>query len=109
MNIIGKAAQNGKQLFVVGKCKTQLKKRDVDGFLKNLNIIKVTLNQELLPILVTYQASPQVQNYVQQKGIKLYFSYQFPVQKVKKHSFPKPALMYVGQVSHLAEQNRPLK
>ncbi len=79
INIIAKASCNGKEVYVLGECKTQLKKRDVDKFLKNLAKIKETLGTEVVPILVAYQASPPVRNYAEQKGVKVYFSYQFPL------------------------------
>ncbi len=78
INIIGKAERNGHEIWIIGECKTQLKKKDVDKFLKTLNEIKELLGQEVFPVLVTYQAPPQVQRYVKEKGLDLYFSYQFP-------------------------------
>ena len=79
VNILGKAAQDGKKFVIIGECKTQLKKEDINKFLKTLNLLKDIFTEEIFPVLVTYQASPQVQNYVRQKGLKLYFSYQFPL------------------------------
>jgi myosin heavy subunit len=79
VNIIGKAKRNGKEIWIIGECKTQLKKKDVDKFLKFLREIKDLLGKDIFPVLVTYQAPPQVQRYVKEKGIDLYFSYQFPL------------------------------
>ena len=79
VNILGKAVQDGKKFVIIGECKTQLKKEDINKFLKTLNLLKDIFTEEIFPVLVTYQASPQVQNYVRQKGLKLYFSYQFPL------------------------------
>jgi len=79
INIIGKAAQNGNKIWIVGECKTQLKKRDVDKFLKTLDKAREILGGDLLPVIVVYQASPQLQNYVKEKEIRLYFSYQLPL------------------------------
>ncbi|WP_461833383.1 hypothetical protein [Desulfothermus sp.] len=79
LNIIGKAKRNGNTIWVVGECKTQLKKRDVDNFLKTISKVKDFIGTEIFPVLVTYQSSPPVQRYVKEKGIDLYFSYQFPI------------------------------
>ena len=79
VNILGKAVQDGKKFVIIGECKTQLKKEDINKFLKTLNLLKDIFTEEIFPVLVTYHASPQVQNYVRQKGLKLYFSYQFPL------------------------------
>ncbi|GAB6163960.1 hypothetical protein JCM12298_31200 [Desulfothermus naphthae] len=76
LNIIGKGRKNGTPVWILGECKTQLRKKDVDSFLKKISRIEHLFPGERLIIMVTYQTSPQVRNYVQQKGIKLYFSYQ---------------------------------
>ena len=79
VNIIGKGSRNGEEYFIIGECKTQLKKRDVDQFIKNLSRIKEILGENIIPVLVTYQTSPQVREYVKKKNINLYFSYQLPL------------------------------
>ncbi len=78
-NIIGKARKNGKNLWIIGECKTQLKKKDVDAFLKELKKLDKVIKGEKIPLIVTYQASPPVRKYTEEKGIKLYFSYQMPM------------------------------
>ncbi len=77
VNIIGKGRRNGDHVWIIGDCKTQFKKRDVDNFLKRVSKIEDVLSGDKLLIAVTYQTSPQVQRYLKEKGIKLYFSYQF--------------------------------
>jgi len=76
LNIIGKGKKNGTSVWILGECKTQLRKKDIDSFLKKLSRIEHLFPGEKLLIIITYQTSPQVRNYVQQKGIKLYFPYQ---------------------------------
>ena len=76
LNIIGKGRRNGTSVWILGECKTQLRKKDVDSFLKKISRIEHLFPGERLLIMVTYQTSPQIRDYVQQKGIKLYFSYQ---------------------------------
>lgn len=77
INIIGRGRQNGNQVWILGECKTQLKKRDVDGFLKLMNRIALLFPGDKLYVMVTHQASPRVKEYLQGKGLSLYFSYQF--------------------------------
>jgi type I site-specific restriction endonuclease len=79
VNIIGKGKRDGRDVWIVGDCKTQLKKRDVDEFLKILKQIEESISGDKLPIIVTYQTSPLVRNYIKERGLKLYFSYQFPL------------------------------
>ncbi len=79
VNILGRAAQNGREIWIIGECKTQLKKRDVDRFLKTISKAREILGEDILPVMVAYHASPQLQRYVKEKNIHLYFSYQFPL------------------------------
>ncbi len=79
INIIGRARGNGKEVWVIGDCKSQLKKGDVDHFLKSIKMIEPYVSGEKVIVAVTYQAPPLVRNYVEQKGIKLYFSYELPL------------------------------
>ena len=79
LNIIGKGRKNGKEIWILGECKSQLKKRDVDTFLSRIKRLEKYLPGEKLLLLVTYQTSPQVERYVEEKGLKLYYSYQFPM------------------------------
>jgi DNA repair ATPase RecN len=79
VNIIGKARKDGKEMWIIGECKSQLKKVDIDEFLKSIKRIEDFLKGEKLLIAVTYQTSPKVRRYVEEKGIKLYFSYEMPL------------------------------
>ena len=76
LNIIGKGKKNGTPVWILGECKTQLRKKDVDSFLKKVSRIEHLFPGEKLLVMVTYQTSPQVRHYIKQKGIKLYFSYE---------------------------------
>jgi len=76
INIIGQGKRDGKKIWILGECKAQLKKRDVDKFLKKISRIEHIFPGEKLIILVTYQTSPQVKEYVREKGLRLYFSYE---------------------------------
>ncbi len=79
VNIIGRARVNGKEVWVIGECKSQLKKGDVDEFLRSVKRIEPYVSGEKVIVAVTYQAPPPVRKYVEQKGIKLYFSYELPL------------------------------
>ncbi len=79
VNIIGKGKINGKEVFIIGECKTQLKKKDVDKFLSFIKKLSKYVFKDIIGVLVTYQTSPKVKKYVKEKGIKLYFSYEFPL------------------------------
>jgi len=75
-NIWGTARKNGSKIGILGEAKAQLKKSDVDAFIKHISKIEESAGMKIYPILITYQTSPQVRTYVEKKGIKLYFSYE---------------------------------
>jgi DNA repair exonuclease SbcCD ATPase subunit len=77
VNIIGEGTLNGRVYLIVGEAKTQLKKRDIDEFIKRADEIKRYIPKEQMRILVTYHASPPVLRYAKDKGIKVFFSYEF--------------------------------
>jgi len=76
LNIWGRGLQDGKLVEIIGEAKSQLKKRDVDIFLQTIKTVESIIDRPIIPIVVTYQTSPDVRQYVKTKGITLYFSYQ---------------------------------
>ena len=79
INIIGKGKKGEKEYIILGECKTQLKKRDVDKFLKTMEKVKHQLPEEKKFVFVTYQTSPEVESYIKNKNLKLYYSYELPL------------------------------
>ena len=79
VNIVGRGKKDGEDVWIVGDCKTQLKKRDVDEFISTIQKIEKVMEGKKILITVVYQASPNVRKYVEEKGIRLYFSYEMPL------------------------------
>ncbi|WP_353684646.1 hypothetical protein V4D30_02300 [Thermodesulfovibrio sp. 3907-1M] len=79
INIFGKAKTNDKEQWILGECKAQLKKTDIDSFLSKVRRVEPYLKGEKILVTVTYQASPPVRKYAEEKGIKLYLSYEMPL------------------------------
>ncbi|MEO0271944.1 MAG: hypothetical protein ABIM30_02500 [candidate division WOR-3 bacterium] len=77
VNIFGYGTSNGKEYVIIGEAKSQLKKGDVDSFLKKTESIKRYIPNDQIKVLVTYIASSQVQRYVRDNNIQLYFSCDF--------------------------------
>jgi vacuolar-type H+-ATPase subunit I/STV1 len=77
VNIFGKGKQKDKQVVIIGEGKSQLKKTDVDKFLKMIEMIKGSFAEKIIPIMITYQTLPQVDRYAEEKGVKIYYSYDF--------------------------------
>ncbi|MBF0564234.1 MAG: chordopoxvirus fusion protein [Nitrospirae bacterium] len=76
VNIIGDATLNGNKLTIVGEGKSQLSKNNVDEFIKKkLKRLESEL-KSIFPVIVTYMISESdVEDYVKEKGIALYYSY----------------------------------
>ena len=79
INIIGRGKVDTREVLIIGEAKTQLKKRDVDNFLRKMDKLKYLLPEEKIVIFVTYQTSPKVEKYLKNKGLKIYYSYEFPI------------------------------
>ncbi len=78
VNIIGDALLKGRPVKIVGESKTRLSIKGVDDFIKKkLNRLD-GIYGEFFPVMVTHMISePEVEEYARQKGIALYFSYDF--------------------------------
>lgn len=77
VNIWGDCTYNGKHCVIVGEAKTQLKRKDIDDFIKRAEELKKYVLKEQVRILVTYNTSPQVLKYAKEKNVRVYFSYEF--------------------------------
>lgn len=76
LNIWGHGLQNDKPVEIIGEAKSQLKKKDVDKFLQTLQMLQPLIDKQIVPLIVTYQTSPDVKRYFESKNVALYFSYQ---------------------------------
>lgn len=78
VHIIGEALRDGERVTIVGESKSQLSKNDVDRFIKNKLKKLEGVYPALFPMLVTYMISePEAENYAREKGVALYYSYDF--------------------------------
>ncbi len=78
VNIFGKAKVDGSEVFIIGESKTQLNKKHIDEFLRKLERVQEYLNAPVIPVMVTHMvASPHTERYARQKGVRIYFSYDF--------------------------------
>jgi len=64
--------------MIVGEGKSQLSKKGVDEFIsKKLKRLE-GVYEEIFPLLITYMISePEVEDYAREKGIAIYYSYDF--------------------------------
>jgi len=79
INILGKGKLNGREITIIGECKSQLSKNDVDNFIrKKLEKVKQVIKGEIFPLIVTHMISQKdVEDYTREKRITLYYSYDF--------------------------------
>ncbi len=79
VNILGKGKKDGREIYIIGECKTQLKKKDVDKFLRHIKNIEDYFKGDKFLVIVAYQASPPVAEYIREKGINFVYSYELPL------------------------------
>ncbi|MGQ9497925.1 MAG: chordopoxvirus fusion protein, partial [Desulfotomaculales bacterium] len=78
VNILGRAERNGQTYTIVGESKSQLSKKDVDTFIRKKLKRLEGIFDAIFPVLVTYMISqPDVEEYARQKGIAVYYSFDF--------------------------------
>ncbi len=78
VNIVGKARQNGKELFIAGESKSKLSRNDVNEFMRKKLKRMEGMHDHLFPIMVTHMTSGhEVEAYAKERGIALYYSYDF--------------------------------
>ncbi|OGG44217.1 MAG: hypothetical protein A3F84_09460 [Candidatus Handelsmanbacteria bacterium RIFCSPLOWO2_12_FULL_64_10] len=78
VNIFGEARVDGREVVIVGESKVLLSRNDVDRFLRRkLKPLSRVLG-DVFPVLVTHMTSdPAVEAYAREKGVAVYFSYDF--------------------------------
>jgi hypothetical protein len=78
INILGDGTRKGENLLIIGECKTQLSKNNVDSFLRR-RLRKIdTGNRRIFPIMVAHMVSEKdVVDYARSNGVAVYLSYQF--------------------------------
>jgi len=78
VNIFGEAEKNGKIITIIGECKSQLSKNDVDNFIRKKLSRLEGVYPDIFPVMVVHMISePDVEDYLKVKGIALYYSYDF--------------------------------
>ena len=64
-------------VWILGECKSGLSKRDVDRFLKVIKGVEDVLPGEKILVTGAYNIEPKVERYAWEKGIQVYWSYEF--------------------------------
>lgn len=78
VNIFGFGEKNGHEITIIGESKSQLSQNDIDRFIRKKIERLEGLYQEIFIVLVTHMiTSKSVETYAKDKGIALYYSYNF--------------------------------
>ncbi len=78
VNIFGKGVKDGVEFTIIGECKSQLSKNNVISFIEDRLKRFEGVYENIFPVIVTYMISePDVEDFVREKKIALYYSYDF--------------------------------
>lgn len=78
VNIFGRGRRDGCEVVVIGESKSQLSAKNIDHFIQGRLTRLEPLFEDVFAVLVTHMiSSPDVATYAQERGIALYYSYQF--------------------------------
>ncbi|MDW8109408.1 MAG: chordopoxvirus fusion protein, partial [Candidatus Kryptonium sp.] len=77
VNIFAHAEKDGQEITIIGECKSQLSKNDVENFIEYRLKRFEGVYPNIFPLVITYMESePGVEEFVKQKEIAIYFSYE---------------------------------
>jgi len=78
VNIIGDGRLNGREVTIIGECKAQISRNDINDFIRKKLKRLEGIFEEIFPVVVTHMISAHdVEDYARKKGIRLYYSYEF--------------------------------
>lgn len=78
VNILGKGLRGEEEIYILGECKVQLGKKDIDEFLRKVQRIRRILEGKYFLVFVTHMpVSPYIIPYAQSKGVYVYRSDDF--------------------------------
>jgi uncharacterized phage infection (PIP) family protein YhgE len=78
VNILGEAQRDGQRLTIIGESKAQLSKQEIDRFVRRKLRPLQRIYGTVFPIIVTHMTtSPDVERYAREKGVAVYYSYDF--------------------------------
>ncbi len=86
VNIYAEGRKNGKSSFIIGECKSQPGKKDIDKFNQVTERIRKKLNGDMYFFIAGYQFTPDVEMYLSKKypHLRVFKSYDFELKYKKK-------------------------
>jgi len=78
VNVYGWGMKDGKKILILGESEVKLSRKKLTRFLKRAERIKHYEGaKECLLLAITHMTHPKIEEYARQKGIKVYYSYEF--------------------------------
>ncbi len=78
IDIYGIGIRDGEELYIIGECKAQLSKKDINSLPKLINRLKIKAGfKNIISFFVTHYADPKVEEYIKEKNVRVYYSYEF--------------------------------
>jgi hypothetical protein len=77
INIWGSGLKEGKPVEIIGEAKSRLGRGHVVRFLAQVELIRLRLDKDVLPVLIAFLATPEARDYARERGIIYYPSYEF--------------------------------
>lgn len=78
VNIFGTGKKANKPITILGEAKARLSKKHIDKFLELIERLKKAgiIHKEVFPLIVTYSAEPEVEDFARENGINVIWSFQ---------------------------------
>jgi chromosome segregation ATPase len=77
LNIYGWGRKDGEKILILGEIKTRASKKEINEFIKLADKVKRSEgNPNVLLVFVAYDYRPEIEEYLKEKGIKYFWSYE---------------------------------
>ncbi|HPD04457.1 MAG TPA: hypothetical protein PLJ75_04245, partial [Spirochaetota bacterium] len=87
VNLHIRAKRNGKDVYIIGECKAQPGKKDIDRFDKMLKRIKNHYKSDIYGFIVGYTYHPEIEEYCKKHAIDIFKTYEIKrLAEVKKRN-----------------------
>ncbi|MGB9711216.1 MAG: hypothetical protein ACPLZA_06980 [Thermodesulfovibrio sp.] len=79
LNIYVEGERDGQRVYLIGECKAQLGKKDIEKFIKIIERVRQYLRSDVNGFIVSYSIQPKVEEYLRKSHpeINFYYSYYF--------------------------------
>jgi hypothetical protein len=77
LNIYGWGRKDGEKILILGEIKTRVSRKEINEFIKLADKVKKSEgNPTVFLVFVAYDYRPEIEEYLKEKGIKYFWSYE---------------------------------